>query len=205
MRKNTAKKGGFTLVEIMIVVAIIGLLAAIAIPNFVKARTTSQINACINNLRLIDAAKQQWALENRKQTTDSPQGTDLIGYLGHGQNGELPWCPADSTLNFTNSYGNVIGNVGTKAAFRVGTTDAEFLAKQFEPTFNAADLENMPNRSAVLSLLVNGSPTQPFTIETVELPKFDFSRTDALKELSYRTFGRDREQVEADIRRRFGQ
>jgi hypothetical protein len=50
----------------MIVVAIIGLLAAIAIPNFVKARTTSQQNACINNLRLIDSSKQQWALEQRQ-------------------------------------------------------------------------------------------------------------------------------------------
>jgi prepilin-type N-terminal cleavage/methylation domain-containing protein len=51
------KKAGFTLVEIMIVVAIIGLLAAIAIPNFVRARTTAQQNACINNLRQIDGAK----------------------------------------------------------------------------------------------------------------------------------------------------
>jgi prepilin-type N-terminal cleavage/methylation domain-containing protein len=76
MKTNTAKKQGFTLVEIMIVVAIIGLLAAIAIPNFVKARTTSQQNACINNLRLIDASEQQWALEQKKQTTDTrlPRG-----------------------------------------------------------------------------------------------------------------------------------
>ena len=53
-------------------VAVVGALSAIAIPNFVKARATSQQNACINNLRQIDAAKQQWALEKGKQATDVP-------------------------------------------------------------------------------------------------------------------------------------
>ena len=74
---KTNRKGGFTLVEIMIVVAIIGLLAAIAIPNFVKARQTAQTNACINNLRIIDAAKQQWALESGQASTASPADTAL--------------------------------------------------------------------------------------------------------------------------------
>jgi prepilin-type N-terminal cleavage/methylation domain-containing protein len=79
---KTNRKSGFTLVEIMIVVAIIGLLAAIAIPNFVRARQTSQTNACINNLRIIDAAKQQWALENGQQSSVTPTSDNIDVYLG---------------------------------------------------------------------------------------------------------------------------
>ena len=97
----------------------------------------------------------------------------------------------------------VVGNVGTKASFRVGTTDAEFLAKQFEPVFGQQDLENLPNRHAVCALLVNGVPARPFSLQTENLPNFDFSTVPALKELSYRTFGRDREEVEAEMRAKF--
>lgn len=72
------KATAFTLVEIMIVVAIIGLLAAIAIPNFVKARENAQLNSIMNNLRIIDGAKDQWALEQKKGTGDA---VDSIGVL----------------------------------------------------------------------------------------------------------------------------
>lgn len=97
----------------------------------------------------------------------------------------------------------VIGNVGTKASFRVGTTDAEFLEKQFAPVFNAPDLENLPNYNAVMALLVNGAPARPFTIETMQPPPRDYSQIDKMKELSYQRYGRAREEVEEEIRERY--
>ncbi len=120
MKVNKTKKYGFTLVEIMIVVAIIGLLAAIAIPNFVRARTTSQMNACINNLRQIDGAKQQWGLENKVTGAATPQDTDIQPYMGRGTGGTLPSCPADSTGVFDTSY--TINDVQTPPACLIVTS-----------------------------------------------------------------------------------
>ena len=98
MRIHTSRRRGFTLVEIMIVVSIIGLLAVIAIPSFITSRTTSQTKACINNLRQIDSAKQQWALENRQTGGATPAQTDLEPYLVRGISLESYAGPARDAL-----------------------------------------------------------------------------------------------------------
>ena len=96
------KKSGFTLVEIMIVVAIIGLLAAIAIPSFVKARNTSQQNACINNLRQIDSGKEQWAMAQSKNDGTAVVTTEVDAYI---KGNTTPNCPSSGTYTY--------GTVGT--------------------------------------------------------------------------------------------
>ena len=100
MKKNS--KAGFTLVEIMIVVAIIGLLAAIAVPSFVRARTSSQTNACINNLRQLSGAIDQWAIETNQATGAAVTAADVNDYLKGGTDNCL--CPADAAETFATSY-----------------------------------------------------------------------------------------------------
>ena len=84
MQIRTGRYGGFSLVELMIVVAVIGLLLAIMIPNFVRARDASQLGVVYNNLRAIETAKDQWALDNKKGTGDLTDLPALSDYLKGG-------------------------------------------------------------------------------------------------------------------------
>jgi type II secretory pathway pseudopilin PulG len=98
MKQKTLGRAGFTLLEIMLIVSIIGLLAAISIPTFIKARTTSQTNVCINTLRQIASATHQWALELKKGPAAPVTEADVAPYLR-----EVKACPAGGTT-FADSY-----------------------------------------------------------------------------------------------------
>ena len=86
LNKLNQRRGGFTLVEIMIVVAIIALLAAIAVPGFLRARKRSQASRIINDLRLIDSAVDQYAIETNKKSGDPVAVSDWTNYLKKGTN-----------------------------------------------------------------------------------------------------------------------
>ena len=105
MNHRATRPSGFTLIETMIVASLIGMLAAIAVPNFIRSRTSAHTSACINNLRTIDYAIQQWALEEKKGSNTTVQFADISSYLKSSV-----LCPAGGT-SFANSYSiTVVGS-----------------------------------------------------------------------------------------------
>ena len=115
MKLNRTQKNGFTLVEIMIVVGIIGLLAAIAIPNFIRYREASRRSVCIANLKQLQDAKSQWGMEKAKKTTETPVEADLIGsetYLRY-----KPSCPGGG-----DDYFQTIGSLDQRTTCSLGAT-----------------------------------------------------------------------------------
>src|SRR3954452_22033662 len=126
MTNKRSRSSGFTLVEIMIVVAIIALLAAIAVPSFLRARKRSQATATLETCRMIDAAKDQYAIENGKSTGITPAGTDLAVYIKKGT--KLYNDLIGSTGKGVDALGTVIETNGIDVAPNVNTTTKTALA-----------------------------------------------------------------------------
>ena len=123
MFKKSSK--GFTLVEIMIVVAIIGILIAIAVPGFVKARTQSRTRACQENLTKIEGANEQWALENNKKPADNSDIGVLVGVDNYLK--KTPVCPASGVYALVAGLPTCTGGVGHSLA-EIGVAPAAAVA-----------------------------------------------------------------------------
>lgn len=168
-------------------------------------------------LGLIIVGKFSQAALSRVNSTERP---DFFLYIDEFQNVTTPSIASilsearkyRLSLTIAHQYisqlpedikGAIFGNVGSMAVFRVGPDDATFLERQFAPTFTASDIMKIENYHAYVKMLVNGEPKKPFDIVTLPPEKGDHTRIDAIKELSYITYGRPAEEVNAEIMRKY--
>jgi len=98
MHTCKAQPKGFTLMEVMIVVSVVTMLATIAVPKYIRAQTQSQKQSCIYNLKQLDGAVQQWAMDYKKQSSDAVTETAISVYL---KNNTIPDEPASGSYQFT--------------------------------------------------------------------------------------------------------
>ncbi len=134
-KRGTGMKGrGFTLVEIMIVVFVLGILLAIGIPNFLQARVETHKNLCINNLRIIEAAKEQWALAHNRTQGEPVDEVGVNALLKSG----APHCPAGGDYTY--------GEVGATPRCSLGTTHAHTLS-DIQPLKNSEDGDSKAEES----------------------------------------------------------
>lgn len=119
-KTNFTRNGGFTLLEIMIVCAIIAIVAVVAIPNIVRGRATAQMNACVNNMSQLDAAKSAWATAMRADPSTVPSSSSIQPFLGRGSTGTLPICPCDTNKSFSTSYS--LRSVGSTPICLIGSS-----------------------------------------------------------------------------------
>jgi len=131
LKKLTTKRGGFTLVEIMIVVAIIALLAAIAVPGFLRARKRSQASKIINDLRMIDSAMDQYAIETAKKSGDPIAVSDWTNYV---KKDTVLYATGQDL--FGNDYGSQVVDVLPKVPATTKTNLSDVTDDAFWSPFN---------------------------------------------------------------------
>lgn len=185
--------------------------------NLSKGRL-GDINA--NLLGLIIIGKFSQAALSRVDQPDISKRPDFYLYIDEFQNVTTPAIASilsearkyRLSLTVAHQYiaqlpedikGAVFGNVGSMAVFRISPEDAKFLETQFTPTFTANDIIKIENWHAYVKMLAKGQPKRPFDIATLPPPKGDSSRIEPLKELSYITYGRPADEVNAEIMKKF--
>ena len=184
--------------------------------NLAKGRL-GDINSSL--LGLIIVGKFSQAALSRVDTLGKPM-SDFYLYIDEFQNVTTPAIASilsearkyRLSLTVAHQYigqleedikGAIFGNVGSMAVHRVSPDDAKYLESKFAPTVMASDIMKMANLHAYVSMLANNEPKKPFDISVPFPPRGDIAKIDALKELSYITYGRPVDEVNAEIMRKY--